>query len=408
MRLAWITLFGMLACSSGNPGGGSWGGAPSVSVPATVVQVVEAAVGSVSDLLITNATVESERQADVIPQTTGMVREVRAAEGDAVQSGQVLAVIDNISLDESANRAVAELRRLEAELEVSRRLVEERAMAQRELEELEGRVLGARSTLREARVTARQTKLVAPFDGVVGVREIREGEVATSSTRAFQIVDLDALVIMASLPERDVSRVRIGQSARAVSAYDPDLSASATVERIAPIIDASSGTFRVQLRLEPDQRALRPGQFVSVSIEVDRHEDVVVVPKRALVYEDGKPVIYRKVRQELTDEERAQAQEAPHRPASGWGWLSGSSGAVDPDPDTDLEEAPAPSPYVAERVRVQVGLIDERNAELTEGIAPGDEVVVLGQSALKDGARIRVAEEPTATADPDAPAQASE
>jgi membrane fusion protein, multidrug efflux system len=396
MRLA-LLLLGLSACSfdAARMGGGS----PRSVAPSTVVEVAPATVGSVADLLVTNATVESERRADIIPQTSGIVREIRAAEGDAVQAGQILAVIDNISLDESASRAVAEVRRLEAEVDVSRRLVEQRAMAQRELDELEGRLLGARSTLREATVVAKQTRLVAPFEGVVGARDLRVGELVGSSTKAFQVVDLDALVIVASLPERDVARIDVGQFARAVSAYDPDLFADARVERVAPIIDAASGTFRVQLRLPPGQRALRPGQFVSVKIEVARHSDVVVVPKRALVYEDGMPVVYRMVSRAPTDEEREAAAPKPASP-SGWSFSTGGSG-----PKAPAAAAPEPlSPFVAERVRVDIGLADDAWIEIRSGIAPGDQVVVLGQSALKDGARVRTQAASAGSADAPPPA----
>jgi membrane fusion protein (multidrug efflux system) len=391
MRFALALMLGMSACSMdvSGPGGGRGAEAP---VPATVVEVADAATGAVADLLVTNATVDTERRADIIPQATGIVREIRAAEGDVVQAGQVLAVLDNVSLDESANRAIAEVRRLEAEVDVARRLVEQRAMAQRELDELEGRLLGARSTLREASVVAKQTRLVAPFDGVVAARDLRVGELAAGSTRAFQVVDLDSLVIVASLPERDVARIAIGQIARAVSAYDPDLAATATVERIAPVIDAQSGTFRVVLRLDAGQRALRPGQFVAVNIEVDRHEDVVVVPKQALVYEDGSPVVYRVVRRDPTAEELAAAE--PKAPTAG-GWFGR------PAPTEAKAPPEPPSPFAAERVRIEVGLVDEAYVEVVSGIAAGDRVVVLGQSALQDGARVRVEGETAAAAPAD-------
>lgn len=403
MRLAILSLLVLTGCSFDVSRMG--GGSPRSAAPATVVEVAPATVGSVADLLVTNATVDSERRADIIPQTSGIVREIRAAEGDAVQGGQVLAVIDNISLDESASRAVAEVRRLEAEVDVSRRLVEQRAMAQRELDELEGRLLGARSTLREATVVAKQTRLVAPFEGVVGARDLRVGELIGSSTKAFQIVDLDSLVIVASLPERDVARIDVGQRARAVSAYDPDLFAEARVERVAPIIDATSGTFRVQLRLPPGQRALRPGQFVSVKIEVARHDDVVVVPKRALVYEDGMPVVYRMVTREPTDEER-EAAAPKAAPASGWSFSGAGWGGDDAGKAAKAAKAaPEPiSPFVAERVRVDVGLVDDAWIEIRAGIAPGDQVVVLGQSALKDGARVRTEAAPAGTAEAAPPA----
>ena len=83
-------------------------------------------------------------------------------------------------------------------------------------------------------------------------------------------MDLSALRVVASLPERDLSRVRVGQTAKLISAYDDAVWTTGSVSRIAPIVDSMSGTFRVTLSLAPEQQVLRPGQFVSVELEVER------------------------------------------------------------------------------------------------------------------------------------------
>ena len=64
------------------------------------------------------------------------------------------------------------------------------------------------------------------------------------------------------------------------------------VERIAPVVDPTTGSVRVFINVEEGQRLLRPGQFVKAQVEVARHENTIVLPKEAVVYEDGAPIAY--------------------------------------------------------------------------------------------------------------------
>lgn len=379
MRWAIMVLLVATACSFGDdfdPEGK--GGDVEQMEPVTVVELAPAEIGGVSDLLVTSATVDSERQADVIPQASGIVRELRVAEGDVVKRGQVLATLENVSLDEGSNRARAELDRLTRDLEATRRLYDQGAASRNDVEQLEFQVKNARSSVREARAGAGNTRLIAPFDGVVASRNVRVGQLAPTGQAALQVVDLDTLRVVASLPERDAGRVKIGQQAELVSAYDSELRSQGTVERIAPIIDAQTGTFRVILKLDANQRSLRPGQYVTVNLVVDRHEGVVVVPKKAVVYEDGAPVLYR-----LIDAPPPEPDE------------EGSKDKADKSEGNDTDDATPkapPSPFVSQRVAVDLGLVDSRYAEIKSGIAAGDQIVVVGQSNLKDGAPIKTPE----------------
>ncbi len=261
-------------------------------------------------------------------------------------------------------------------------------MSRNDVEQLEHQVRTARSTLREARAGAGQTRLLAPFDGVVSAVDVRVGQLAPTGQRAFQVVDLTDLRVRANLPERDVGRVALGQRATLVSAYDESLTSEAEVARVAPVVDPQTGTFEVLLALPSDQRNLRPGQYVNVQLEVDRHEDVLTVPKEAVVYEDGAPVVYRMVERTEPPED-----EAPDAEATGGGNGFGFSfGPGDDASGAEADDAAPASPWVAERVTVDVGLVDDTRAEIVDGLRLGDRVVVVGQSALKDGAPIQTPE----------------
>jgi membrane fusion protein (multidrug efflux system) len=327
-------------------------------VPVTVVAVETVARGSVADRLTTTSVVEAERSADVVPLSPGLVLSVHADDGDRVRRGDLLAVLESVSLSAGAERSRAEVGRLERRVAEMRALTARGAVSARELEDLEYQLQSARTTASEASRSFGQTRLTAPFDGVVARRDVKVGEIA--SQRAFQIVDLAETKVVVDLPERDVGRVAVGQPVRLESAYDEELQGRGRVVRVAPVIDASTGTFRVTVAVEDGQQ-LRPGQFVNVHLEVDRHDDVLVVPRRALIWEDGKPVVFAMV---------------PAPP---------------PEPGAVVPEDASPG-HVAARTVIQIGLVDEDGVEVTSGLDEGAQVVVIGQSNLKDGARVRASE----------------
>lgn len=333
--------------------------------PVTVVDVLTVATGDVADLLLASAVVEAEASADITPAATGMVVSVLRDVGDDVRRGDVLAILDNVTLDAGAERARAEVAHLQSQLAEVTRLYESKAVSEREVADLRFQLDNARTRLREASRTAGETRLTAPFDGVVAARDVKVGEMAGSARRAFQVVDLSELRVRARLPERDVGRVAEGQRARLVGAYDASQAATARVTRISPVIDSSSGTFEVTLTVDPGQEALRPGQFVSVELEVDRHRGVIVAPKDAVRYDAGRPVAFVMV-DAPPDETEAQV------------------------PAEEGEPAPEPARHVARRVELELGLTDAVTAEVMSGLTVGDQLIVVGQANLRDGARVRV------------------
>ena len=404
---SWMAaLVFLTACSGGDGGGrggggGGWGGKGGASAePVTVVEVDEVVSGSVAQVLVSSAVVESERAADLLPQATGVVRQVLVDEGDVVQKGQLLATFENVTLDAGAERARAEVDKLARDARTSRELFGKGAISQKELSEAEYQLATAESRLKEARGSAGQTAIRSPFFGVVASRDVRVGQLASSGQKAFTVVDPARLRVVVQLPERDLAQVTTGQTAVLVSAYDPNVKANGHVSRIAPVVDPTSGTFRVHIAVD-DGAVLRPGQFVSINLEVDRHEDVVVVQRRAVVYEDGLPVIYRMI--EKPEEEPKEGDDDGEGDDKGdkkgegkaddAGWFAKLFGGGESEDDAEGEGDEAseepPQAYVSERVRLKLGLVDDTLAEVTEGVEIGDQVVVVGQANLRDGAAVK-------------------
>lgn len=346
MTVLWAML---LAC-----GGDPTGDTDVEEARVTVVETEAAALGSVAERITTTAVVQAVRSADVSPVNPGVVKSIHADDGDEVVRGQLLAILENVALESGTGRSRAEVARLKQQLKNMEQLAAQGAVSQRDLDDLRYQLESAQRNAREASRSFGQTRLTAPFDGVIARRDVKVGEIAQG--RAFQVVDLDDLEVKVDLPERDVTRVATGQPVQLVSAYDVEVQGLGTVSRVAPVIDPATGTFRVTVGVEPGQ-PLRPGQFVNTHLEVSRVNDVLVVPRNALIWEDGRPLVF----------------------------VLGEPEAIDTD-----APPPPPNAKMAKRTLVELGLLDDDHAQITKGLDEGDEVIVIGQATLKDGAYVRV------------------
>lgn len=407
----------LAACSGGPSGGqgggrggrGGWGQKKADGDRRLLVEVADVEIGSVADYLETTGTIESEAQADISAETTGTVTQIAVEEGDTVRKGQLLAVIENPSLDASASRAAIELERAEADLERARVLHGQKAISDSELRQAEVSYRTAKASADEARRTRGFTRLTSPIDGTVAIRDVRLGEL--TSGRAFQVVDLGRLRVIVQLPEKDLARVRVGQTVRLSSAYDEEVVSTGTVTRVSPVVDPDTGTVRVTIGVDPDQDALRPGQFTKVRLEVDRHDDVLTIPRRALTWEDGEPVAWVVAdappeEEEAEEGEGAEVEEAKEE-AGGGGFLARvfGGGEAEAEPEPEAEEPKKPEVEiprrVAERHALEVGFMDPERVEVTEGLEAGEPVVVVGNANLRDGAAVRLPEDPAPRASGD-------
>lgn len=358
-------------------------------------------LGDVGQHLIANGMVESETQADLVPEATGTVVAIRAEEGDRVRRGQVLAVIDNASLDAVLARAEAEAARADAELTKIQDLHAKGAVSDRDLREARHAAQTAETSLAEARSSQGHTRLVSPIDGTVAVRNLQYGEVAGGQP-AFTVVDLSKLRVVVQVPERDLSVLSEGMPATLRSVYDEETSVPGHIQRIAPTVDPNSGTVRVTVALDDPEGVLRPGQYVGVRIETDLHTDVVTVPRRAIFYEEGDPVVFRVAIEEPPEPEASEegddGEQGEDEPEEKKGFslnFGGGDAGQEAGEDEGPSEPELPGPYrIARKVPVELGFVNDDVAEIVGGVDVDEAVVIVGHDNLRDEARVRLPGDP--------------
>ncbi len=332
--------------SGGGRGGGmgGFGGGDPAQATAIPVRVTQVERRRISDFLQTTGALEAENEVDIVARTAGPITELLTEEGRYVASGDVLARIDDRELSADLELARVTLNETKAAFDRAQRNFSEEIISAEAFEVTKARYESAKAQVHSREIQLSYTEIRAPFAGRVIERVIKQGEFVSNGTRMFRISDFEPLLCPVFLPEKDLVKVSRKQSALvSVEAFAGE-TFKASVLRINPVIDQTNGTFKVTLQVS-GQNKLRPGMFGSVFLEVDAHEDALVVPKRALVLEGVGDTVY----------------------------------VIDGG--------------IAARREVTLGFEEAAHVEVLSGLSGDEQVIVLGQDSLTDGTPVYVLEQ---------------
>lgn len=253
-------------------------------------------------------TYDANRVSNVGSRSDGRIIAVRADLGARVRRGQTLAVLESVEVGQIR----AEEREAEALLEIARenhareqRLADQGISSRKELLEAEADLRRAEAALRSAEDRLQvlgaahdhgaggQFTLVAPFAGVVVARDASLGEMATPADTLFTVADLSEVWIELDIFERDLARVRRGQSvAVTVTAY-PGRTFPGRIVYIGAVLDPAKRTVRARVEIPNPTDALKPGMFATASIQVGGEGPALaVVPQDALQMFEGRRVVF--------------------------------------------------------------------------------------------------------------------
>ena len=303
------------------------------------VNVFEASLGTISDVVLTTASVEADRDAQIFPRTTAMIEEMRVEEGDYVKRGDVLAVLENDEEEVTLARAEAIRDARKQEFDRSAAMLEGQLISEVDHEAKERELIMARADWESAKVAFDKTTIRAPFSGTITERHQNVGNMARPGDALFTLVDLNTLLIYTHLPEMEWSHVAPDQQVILETETLPDGTFNGTIHRVSSIINPKNGTFKVTIRIDDPGWRLKPGMFVKVTILADQHEGVLLIPKIAL----------------LEDDEVFTVKDS-----------------------------------IATRVALTLGLQDADFTEIQEGLNPGDLVVIAGHRSMRDSTRVKI------------------
>jgi membrane fusion protein, multidrug efflux system len=335
----------ILVLAACNRGGGDGDGPDAEGkekeTEAVAVEVAVAGRRPIAASYSGTAPLEPRAEAMVVAKTSGVALRVETEVGDAVRAGQTLARLDGAHASLRAAQTAAQMRKLESNYARSRQLAAQQLISANDNEQLRYDLENARAANRLANLELSWTTVSAPIAGVVAERMIKPGNFVQANTPIFRIVDDSRLEATLNVPERELATLEAGLPVRLQVDALPGRDFQGRIDRISPVVDSGSGTFRVVAAFEGGG-TLKPGMFGRVVIDYDQRTDALTVPRNALLEDEGEPAVF--VVRDKT----------------------------------------------AHRVPIQLGYQDGQWAEVRDGLAEGDLVVTAGKVTLREGSVVQV------------------
>ncbi len=315
------------------------GGRETAAIP---VEVAVVRRDTISNYILATTSLEAERAVDVVAKVSGVVVELRAEEGDVVRQGEILARLDDRELKVNLDQTAARLENARRNFDRTKQMFERNLASKEAYEQAKLELETARAQYEAAKLQWEYSRIRAPIDGVVTHRYIDLGDMVNPNMVVFAMADFDPLLARIHVPEKDIGKIRVGQLARITVEPAPDRFFYGRVRMISPVVDPQTGTVKVTVEIRKRDGILRPGMFASVYLVTDTHPEALVIPKRALVLESERDMVFV--------------------------FRNGR----------------------AHEVAVELGYANGENVEVLRGLAEGDTVITVGQEGLREGVPVRV------------------
>ncbi len=330
------------------------------------------------------AALEPENQAMVVAKTGGVLLQLRVEEGDAVHAGDLLAQLDPEKPRLELARAEANLKRLENDFRRAADLFARNLVSAEAHERARFDLETQKAGYDIAKLELDYTRILAPIDGVISVRMVKEGNLIQINQGLFRIDDFDPLLAVLNVPERELTTLSPGQKVSMRVDALPGVTFEGLVARVSPVVDAATGTFRVTTEYRDATRRLKSGMFGRVEVVYDRRADALVVPREALMEGDAETAVFVLEPAPAVRKDESAATAKP-------GWFAKFFGGTGEAAKPAAPVKPVPV-FLAKRREVKLGYLSGVDAEVVEGLKDGDRVVTVGKSALRDGGRVQIVE----------------
>ncbi|MEN9481120.1 MAG: hypothetical protein RLZZ298_2515 [Pseudomonadota bacterium] len=341
------------AAPAGAPGkpGGPPGGF------AMAVEVAKVAASDFSDEASAVGSLKSNESVVLRPETAGRIAAIGFKDGAIVSKGTVLVTLDAAVQEAELQQAKANLALAQTSFQRNQELVAKKFLSQQALDTSSANLKVQQATVQLAEAKVGKTRVKAPFNGMLGLRNVSVGDYVKEGQDLINIEDIATLRMDFKLPESYLGRVSKGQAVELTSDALPGQSFKAVLDAVDPLVDQNGRAISARARLDNASGKLRPGMFVRVRLLFGDRKDVLMVPEQAIV---------------------PGAQPAVFKVVDGKATLA----------------------------KVKIGVRRAAQVEVLEGLVAGDVVVTAGQLKLREGAPVRAIGEGAAPPPAAAPAAA--
>jgi membrane fusion protein (multidrug efflux system) len=261
-------------------------------MPPTPVEASEAVSGAVADRFETIGSFEAGEAITVVAEIDGKVLGLPFREGQAIGKGGLIARLDDAALAAELSRAEALRDQSRATFRRVQEIVEAQAGSAQDLDDAAAALKVAEANLAVAQSRYDKTRVVAPFEGVTGVREVSPGAFLRAGEPITSLAQLRELQVLFSAPERLLPLMTEGTEIRVTTTAYPGLEAIGKITAVDPVLDAATRTARIVARLQNPGNRFRPGMSARVAATLAARGEALTVPNEAVFVEGSQAFVY--------------------------------------------------------------------------------------------------------------------
>ena len=308
------------------------------------VEVARVEVMRMVDDALTVGSLRSRQSVVLRPEVSGRIVKLNFRDGERVRKGQLLVQLDDQLPLAQVKQSQAELSIARANHKRNQELQAQNFISQRTVDESAANLEVAQAKLALSQATAARLRIVAPFDGMAGIRTVNPGDYLKDGADIVNIEDIDAVYVDFRLPERYQAQVKRGQKAVVDLDALPGQKFEALIQAIDPLIDANGRSVSIRGCIDNRRLQLRPGMFARVTAQFGVRDKALVVPEEAIVPQGSRLFVIK------------------------------------------LEPGADQGALLSRRVEVTVGMRRPGRVEIVRGLKAGDLIVAAGQQRLqRDG-----------------------
>ncbi|OYW62589.1 MAG: hypothetical protein B7Z40_16430 [Bosea sp. 12-68-7] len=267
-------------------------------------------------------------------------------EGERVEKGQVLVKLDTAILDAELKQQQADLGLARDTFERNRSLSQRGVGTQVAFDEATAKLASAEARVQLSKAKLAQSTLVAPFNGVVGLRAVSVGDFVAVGKQLITLTNIDPIKVDFRVAEIFLSQVRVGQTISLKVDAVPNKDFQGQIFAVDPVVDINGRAIRLRATVPNRDLVLKPGLFARVTIVVDQRENAMLIPESAVVPDGIGKVVF------IVENGKAK------------------------------------------RVAVELGKRLPGKVEVLKGLTPQMQVVSSGQMRLRDGSNVSIKNAP--------------
>lgn len=267
--------------------------APKAALGALAVEAEPVRQANLDDVLSAVGTLRAAESVVLKSELAGRISRILFNDGAAVKAGAPLVLFDSAIQQAQVNQARAERDLADAKLRRTQELFDKKFLSAAALDDAKASEQIAEARLALAQANLEKMSLRAPFDGVIGIRQISVGDYVKEGEALVNLEDLRSMKVDFRVPERILGRLAAGQQVMLQTDAYPAQEFPARVSAIDVAVDASGRSLLIRAELKDSTKRLKPGMFVRVGLVLESRQAALVIPEEALVTTQGRLSVFR-------------------------------------------------------------------------------------------------------------------